>query len=287
MATTTAAVAAPRAGLVAFLWPEPVSPPQATVGCAPFVQKLYDLLSRDDLAHLIAWSDEHNREAFVVYAPAEFSTLVLPSHFDHCNFPSFALLWRRQLHLYGFRKVPSREGHCFAHPYFKASSPELMREIRRKKTPSSHHRRGAERSDSPYERPAAPATASARRGGAEHSNSPCERAPAAPVKREATNTPPPAPTQAVQQQQQQLEGVVPSEVQGREVLPYLLGVLQKLRSETEQNAEELRRINEEIEQSQRRVRELESAQSLNLLEQPLLQPASPAQSPGAGNLFFD
>lgn len=39
----------------------------------------------------------------------------------------------RQLNIYGFRKVESRDGVAFVHPCFRADSPNLLKHIQRRK----------------------------------------------------------------------------------------------------------------------------------------------------------
>lgn len=63
----------------------------AEEGIAPFVCKLYELVNDASTQHLISWSEEHNRQAFVVWDPVEFATAVLPKFFKHSNFCSCAL----------------------------------------------------------------------------------------------------------------------------------------------------------------------------------------------------
>eukprot|EP00727_Mastigamoeba_balamuthi_P006870 m51a1_g2803 putative heat shock transcription (219) ;mRNA; f:96310-97330 len=103
---------------------------------APFVQKLYDLVSDPTTTHLVTWSAEHSNAAFIVFAPAEFATAVLPRYFKHSNFSSFV----RQLNIYGFHKIESRTGYCFFHDQFRAGAPQLLRNIQRRKPV---HRRAA------------------------------------------------------------------------------------------------------------------------------------------------
>ncbi|KAH3757452.1 heat shock transcription factor A4a [Pelomyxa schiedti] len=98
-------------------------------GIAPFVCKLYELVNDASTQHLISWSEEHNRQAFIVWDPVEFATGVLPKFFKHSNFCSFV----RQLNIYGFHKVESREGYAFMHDYFRFDTPHLLKHIQRRK----------------------------------------------------------------------------------------------------------------------------------------------------------
>ena len=103
---------------------------QASGDCiAPFVKKLFELVSDPATQKLICWSDDHARQAFVVWDPVEFSAMLLPRFFKHSNFCSFV----RQLNLYGFHKIDSRCGFVFQHKLFREDAPELLPGIQRRK----------------------------------------------------------------------------------------------------------------------------------------------------------
>lgn len=70
---------------------------------ATFISKLWGILSQQDYAHLISWSEKGS--TFVVKDVGKFSRDVLPHYFKHSNFNSFV----RQLNLYGFRKMARPE----------------------------------------------------------------------------------------------------------------------------------------------------------------------------------
>lgn len=106
--------------------------PPSAEAIAPFVKKLYELVSDPATQKLICWSDEHARQAFVVWDPVEFSAMLLPRFFKHSNFCSFV----RQLNLYGFHKIDSRSGFAFQHKMFREDAPELLPGIQRRKAPS-------------------------------------------------------------------------------------------------------------------------------------------------------
>jgi len=103
--------------------------PDHIEGVAQFIVKLYDLVCDTATSKLITWSEEHNKEAFVVYDPTEFATTILPKYFKHANFCSFV----RQLNIYGFRKIESKEGYVFQQENFRYGAPELLKNIQRRK----------------------------------------------------------------------------------------------------------------------------------------------------------
>lgn len=109
-----------------------------TVGCgtleltstlAPFVMKLYRLVSDPGTDAMVHWSSEHDGRAFVVVDPVTFSIRVLPCYFNHSNFCSFV----RQLHIYGFHKVESSMGYAFANENFRMGNVSLLCKITRHK----------------------------------------------------------------------------------------------------------------------------------------------------------
>ncbi|KAI3456269.1 hypothetical protein Pfo_012932 [Paulownia fortunei] len=100
---------------------------------APFLSKTYDLLEAEEEERLhsgggriVSWNLEGN--GFVVWAPAEFSELMLPKYFKHKNFSSFI----RQLNTYGFKKTASKRWE-FQHQKFQRGYRHLLVEISRKK----------------------------------------------------------------------------------------------------------------------------------------------------------
>eukprot|EP00727_Mastigamoeba_balamuthi_P013806 m51a1_g9048 hypothetical protein (367) ;mRNA; r:19946-22025 len=122
-------------------------------GVAPFVQRLYEMLSDDANWALVHWSDQH-ASSFTVTAPAEFAAEILPRMCKHSNFSSFV----RQLNIYGFRKLESRTGACFFHPLFNpASTAAQLRCIQRRKPPSESRPRKPKQSRVAQRAPSAPA----------------------------------------------------------------------------------------------------------------------------------
>eukprot|EP01116_Phalansterium_solitarium_P009052 TRINITY_DN2305_c0_g2_i1.p2 TRINITY_DN2305_c0_g2~~TRINITY_DN2305_c0_g2_i1.p2 ORF type:complete len:341 (-),score=97.49 TRINITY_DN2305_c0_g2_i1:2441-3463(-) len=91
----------------------------------PFILKLYQILSTPAYNPYVCWGS-HGLSVFVRDVES-FCTQVLPKHFKHNNFGSFA----RQLNIYGFRKVGDGE---FKHEMFVRASPHLLGRIRRRTT---------------------------------------------------------------------------------------------------------------------------------------------------------
>jgi len=103
-----------------------------------FVRKLWDLVENPTVDYLISWSK--GGTAFCVHHPAEFAKDVLPHYFKHNNFTSFV----RQLNMYGFRKLLSKEQGAiksenpeweFHHQYFVQGKVDLLENIKRKVNP--------------------------------------------------------------------------------------------------------------------------------------------------------
>ncbi|KAL7720079.1 Heat shock transcription factor [Entamoeba marina] len=101
--------------------------------CAPFVAKLYSLVNSPEHSHLITWSEQHKGQAFCVLDTVAFSQDILPKHFKHSNISSFV----RQLNIYGFHKLESKNGTCFKHENFIKNRPDLLENIKRKKNRKS------------------------------------------------------------------------------------------------------------------------------------------------------
>lgn len=126
-------------------------------GVAPFIFKLYELVTDTSSQQLISWSEEHHKLAFVVWDPAEFASHILPKFFKHSNFCSYhgvtlsfviTVRFVRQLNIYGFHKIESRDGYTFMHDCFRlintsqlltrlikirCGSPHLLKYIQRRK----------------------------------------------------------------------------------------------------------------------------------------------------------
>lgn len=96
---------------------------------APFIAKLFSLVDTPEYSNFIRWSEEHKGNAIEVIEPVQFSQEILPKIFKHSNITSFI----RQLNIYGFHKLESKEGLCFKHEFFRRGHPELLDRIKRRK----------------------------------------------------------------------------------------------------------------------------------------------------------
>ena len=90
-----------------------------------FLVKLKEMVNE---SLFIEWNSEGT--SFVVQDQDKFSRLVLPKYFKHSNFTSFI----RQLNMYGFHKLPNKQGKSeFCNEFFQRDKPELMDHVVRRR----------------------------------------------------------------------------------------------------------------------------------------------------------
>ena len=117
---------------------------------APFLTRLYDMVSDPTTDYAIAWNGSVSVpvagapagriNAFTVIDNAALEKEVIPRFYKHSNFTSFI----RQLNQYRFRKLEAKRW-TFGHPCFVKGSPNILTNIRRKRksAPPKPPERGA------------------------------------------------------------------------------------------------------------------------------------------------
>ena len=106
--------------------PDPLTPLTAPGRVPNFPAKMHSILSRPDLADVIAWMP-HGR-SWRVLKPREFEIRVIPTYFEHAKFSSFI----RQANGWGFRRVTQgRDRNAYYHELFLRGLPHLCKMMKR------------------------------------------------------------------------------------------------------------------------------------------------------------
>lgn len=102
---------------------------------APFLIKLFEIVSSPASDYLICWSEMG--DSFRIIDRTKFAQDVLPLYFKHDNLRSFI----RQLNIYGFQRVPNASGRDrtmeFQHPMFTRNGVRNLKEIKRGNQPKN------------------------------------------------------------------------------------------------------------------------------------------------------
>lgn len=119
--------------------PDPLTPLTLPGRVPNFPAKLHSILSRPELADVVAWMP-HGR-SWRVLKPREFEIRVLPTYFEHAKFSSFI----RQANGWGFRRITQgKDRNSYYHERFLRGLPHLCKKMRRpgvteKKTADVNH----------------------------------------------------------------------------------------------------------------------------------------------------
>ncbi len=106
--------------------PDPFVPLTSPGRVPNFPAKMHSILSRADLADVVAWMP-HGR-AWRVLKPREFEVNVIPTYFEHAKFSSFI----RQANGWGFRRVTQgRDRNSYYHEMFLRGLPHLCKMMKR------------------------------------------------------------------------------------------------------------------------------------------------------------
>ena len=103
---------------------------------APFLIKLFEIVSSPNCDNLVCWSDLG--DSFKIVDRDRFAQDVLPLYFKHDNLRSFI----RQLNIYGFQRVPNASGRDrtmeFQHLMFTRNGVRNLKEIKRGNQSKKH-----------------------------------------------------------------------------------------------------------------------------------------------------
>ncbi|KAK3147940.1 hypothetical protein QOZ80_3BG0288620 [Eleusine coracana subsp. coracana] len=109
--------------------PAPVAAVPKPSDVAPFLTKVYDMVSDPETDSVISWAAGGG--SFVIWDSHAFERDLLPRHFKHNHFTSFI----RQLNTYGFYKVDQNRWE-WANGGFLKDQKHLLKTIKRKKKTS-------------------------------------------------------------------------------------------------------------------------------------------------------
>ncbi|XP_062210420.1 heat stress transcription factor A-9-like [Phragmites australis] len=122
-------VGAPPAGKGSAASPAPAGVVPRPADVAPFLTKVYDMVSDPATDAVISWGAGGG--SFVIWDSHAFERDLLPRHFKHNHFTSFI----RQLNTYGFHKVDPDRWE-WANEGFVKDQKHLLKTIKRKKKSS-------------------------------------------------------------------------------------------------------------------------------------------------------
>lgn len=106
--------------------PDPFMPLIAPGRVVNFVAKMHSVLSRPELADIVAWMP-HGR-AWKILKPREFEIRVLPEYFEHSKLSSFI----RQANGWGFRRIgQGPDKGAYYHEQFLRGLPHLCKTMKR------------------------------------------------------------------------------------------------------------------------------------------------------------
>jgi hypothetical protein len=106
--------------------PDPLAPLTPPGRVPNFPAKMHSILSRPDLADIVAWMP-HGR-SWRVLKPREFEIRVIPTYFEHAKFSSFI----RQANGWGFRRITQgRDRNSYYHEMFLRGLPHLCKMMKR------------------------------------------------------------------------------------------------------------------------------------------------------------